>query len=317
MIQPFSLTVLRNYRELKNWITDPLHTRQLTEESVVETRARCISTDMQIKFYEIATCIYECILYPILIAAQEACKYFDLDKLALRIHVLHLHAKTSTIHLQALKTHRSSLICFSKNIPTPSSSDVYLHEPIERTKIKDPVLEKYFFSSKNDNQISFFHELGSCRGICYWFIYLYFKTKDTFSSPHLHIIRISQEFTDGAPAPAALLQSLHPVENFLNIKSKTLFYYLDNFIELKQNLLSCSEGIYTIGLGRHRINYIKISEEKAYIFDPNIGTIYFKRDQSNKSFNLIVKLAEKFAIQNDQPKVSITECRINKNYYSV
>jgi len=304
MTQEFTPAVFGSYQSMQNWLYHPGHIENMEKGN--SKRSPLLSIDNQINFLEIIVCLCECCIDRILAYGIQLCQDLGLRSLSLRIQLIYLHNKTSSLHLQALKTHRTSLLCFCKNLPHLSTADIYLHQPIPKKTIHDGKIIKLLQPYTGEEEIQFFHQTGTCRGMCYWFIHLYFKARDKFKSSSQLIRAISDQFKDGAPRPATLLQSICATEKILGLVGTTQTFYLKDFTLLKEALKKNPPGIYSIGLGKHRINYIKTSSEKAYIFDPNIGTVYFKKDQHGRSFDLMVKLAKEFAIEKDAPKVTMT-----------
>ena len=81
-------------------------------------------------------------------------------------------------------------------------------QPIPGDQIQDPRVRNRTFLREENNQVDF-HASGVCRGICDWFIYLYFKTQHQFSDPRNHMIALGKQFSKGGGVEPTLLQSLH------------------------------------------------------------------------------------------------------------
>ncbi|NGX37890.1 MAG: hypothetical protein K1000chlam2_01058 [Chlamydiae bacterium] len=130
----------------------------------------------------------------------------------------------------------------------------------------------------NPKDLNLFFPGGVCRGSSTWFVYLYLKTQPLFKIPGQHARAVATQFKSGAPSQAALSQALYRPEVLLDIKNieqkdhKISCHELDcNKESAREKIRTLSEGIYRVGVHKHSIVYIKISDTKGYVWDPNDG----------------------------------------------
>lgn len=146
-----------------------------------------------------------------------------------------------------------------------------------------------------------FHPNGICRGMCHWFISLYFQTKSHFIDPIEHLRAVGRQFEAGAPAQAAFLHSPHVLtpEVFRLLKceikedEKKICTRGKDIDEILQEWTSCPPGVFGVYLAKHMLVYIKLSEEKQFLFDPSRYTL----DVSSPL--LFKKAIEKYLKQHD------------------
>ena len=126
---------------------------------------------------------------------------------------------------------------------------------------------------------------GICKGIAYLFLYFYLKLEKKGLDKDKIILEISKKFTKGAPLQASILQTFGFYLDF----QKRASYSLDifNFDEKKEFVINSlknlkngaykttivSKNIFSNKTFGHLISIIKISNNKYYIFDPNIGLL--------------------------------------------
>jgi hypothetical protein len=129
------------------------------------------------------------------------------------------------------------------------------------------------------NTLHFFQQEGLCRGMCLWFVQLYFKTLGSLPDAESHLKALGKQFEQGAPRQAAFLHSLDfpslddllsfPVKNN-HIKITPAGKTEDRIIGILQALPPSVYGIY---LASHEVVYIKLDESRHYLFDPQVGLI--------------------------------------------
>lgn len=134
--------------------------------------------------------------------------------------------------------------------------------------------------------ISLYSEKGMCRGASLWFIYLYFRTKNLFEDPTKHLIGIANQFISGMPRQAAVLQALDDTHDLLQLKKTELKEHKISIYELDKNsttasskIASLPEGIYRVGCYLHSFVYIKVDQQKQFVWNPESGLMPMKGDE--------------------------------------
>jgi hypothetical protein len=190
----------------------------------------------------------------------------DLSK---KTWVMSRHAIADATAIKAQKVFQANLLSRSINTHRKDTSDYFLQPPIHTP----------FATHPNSTSLNFFHQDGVCRGMCHWFIFLYFKTQGRFADPEQHVRAVGQQFEQGASRQPAFLHSLtlpllydflrlnvYQDNSRINIAGKTSEQILREF----QCLVPGVHGIYT---SSHQVVYIKIDDDRQFLFDPNIGCI--------------------------------------------
>lgn len=176
-----------------------------------------------------------------------------------------------------------TLLGWSQNIVRKENRELATQAPIQVT---DPRLKKRTF---HKGHVEF--KGGYCRGMSYWFLYLYFQTKHLYADARKQMFALSKIFRDGAPIEAMLLQGMYTRNGKImnlchNSEHHIGFHYLDNArkIELaeingtrqikdptlaKKELTNLDVGAYICCFPTHAVVYIKVSQELSYFYNPN------------------------------------------------
>jgi|GEM_PF-4631291 len=295
----FSSDLLRDMQTLKGWIAHPSHTARVKQKHV-PTGEKMLSERWQIHWMEVLSYVHEKVLSVVLMSLHKGLLSLGLTSASRTIEVLNLHLHCAKNHLMAVKTHALGLLSLSRNCHELRSREFYLQDPIQIASI--PNKDVRALTIPTSTEVRFFHSKGLCRGMCFWFIYLYFATISEYTDKLEHITSVAKQFEEGAPSPAALLHSLigfeYPLLSLLGSVKHV------SFIEFEKNVSSFAKyppGVYSIGLGNHRLNYIKFSETEAVIFDPNMGAFHFSGvDQLTKSHQYICSVAKSFDVMSHE-----------------
>ena len=189
--------------------------------------------------------------------------------LSKRTWIMSRHAMADATAIKTQKVFQQNLLIRSINTHREDTADYYLQRPQHIPYLTYP----------NPNIMNFFHSDGLCKGMCYWFASLYFKTEGRVTDPKQHVIGVAQQFAKGAPAQAAFLQSLDnkPIYDLLQLQ-----VHEDNSkitVTGKTREQICREfqcrcpGVYGIITSSHFLIYIKINDNDQYLFDPTKGCI--------------------------------------------
>ena len=189
-----------------------------------------------------------------------------LTSLSNRVWVLSRHELAEARFAKAAQVFQDNLITRSVNTYREVDADFYAEppSPISFTPEAHPIK---------------FQPLGLCRGMCYWYMHLLFRTQLRFVDPVEHLRAVGDLFSQGAPVQAALLHAL-PTDDFLYemagldmeeehasipTKDKT-----DESVIAELNRLE--PGKYLIYTSNHVVVFIKMAGQQ-FIFDPTVGTI--------------------------------------------
>ena len=210
-----------------------------------------------------------------------------------------------------LREIKGQILVRSINYYQPRIHDFYLHARLEFRL-------RYLLNSSmqwmTDSALEFYHPNGLCTGICFWFIYLYFKTIDLFpNSIEHHLVEISKLFKSGATYHAALLQGLNKVNapwlrrHILQIEieglSKTKNYHSTRIIsteKLYQGPTANQELLEMLPDGPHFLEFFELHQtlsfkvgQEFFIFDPNVGLIkFFGENKIQSVHDFFIKYAE-------------------------
>jgi hypothetical protein len=205
---------------------------------------------------------------------------------ALSIYCLVLahHLSYDQNMMKAFNIYQERLLVPSLNMHQLSTSDFYLSDPMPTLAVQDQKVRDVLFSHTQRPLIKFFHENGACRGISNWFAHLYFQTHDQFQDREAHLMAVAKQFSQGASREAALLHCVEDESKVLklrNIEGISLFPWVESEgKKLHQFLLTIPNGLFEVGLYRHRINLIKTDDDQFYIFDPNTGLLKLNREEA-------------------------------------
>ncbi len=126
-----------------------------------------------------------------------------------------------------------------------------------------------------------------CCGMAQLFIHRVLRTREAFSNKEINLIRVSEDFYDGAPLQTLLLQSTKTAI----ISSTTSSPYVlstkcnkENKLEIEGHIKNLPPGIYMCSLNwtkggiktGHSLSLVKMNNDNYYLFDPNYGLIHFK-----------------------------------------
>lgn len=282
----FSSDLLHDKARLKAWFREPAHLDNL-KKSYEATGPRLLADKWQIHWISFLSTFHAFITSGVLKTLHRLCKEVGWHSCKRLMKVAHLHLNKEQDKVSAIKTHQAALISFSRNCPHLYSSDIYLEPSIKLASIQDPHVRALTYGYP---KVKLFHKHGECKGMCFWFVYLYLSCKEKFLNPHSHVLAVAKQFEEGAPTPAIVLQSLWLIESLLGIEGTRKSVSLEKFEKALPKFAKKPPGLYSIGVGNHRINYIKISEEEAYLFDPNFGTWHIPYNQAAQAHSYICKL---------------------------
>lgn len=282
----FSVDLLQDKGRLKAWLRHPAHL-EYVKKNHEATGPRLLADKWQIYWINFLSAFHTLITSRALKALHYLCKQLNLHSSKRIIKIAHLHLNKEQDRASAIKTHQAALISFSRNCPHLSSSDIYLEPSAKLSSIQDHHVRSLTYGYP---KVKWFHKNGECKGMCFWFVYLYLSCKGNFSDDHSHVLAVAKQFEEGAPSPAILLQSLWLIESLLGIEGSRRDVSFEKFEKDLAEFSNIPLGIYSVGVGTHRINYIKISQEEAYLFDPNFGTWHIPYNQAAKAHSYICKL---------------------------
>src|SRR6185369_16926526 len=120
---------------------------------------------------------------------------------------------------------------------------------------------------------------GICRGMNYWFIHLYFKTRHLFSDVEMQLAAVGKQFEQGASQQAVLLHSINlpSVYDLLKLNVRQDYSVISVEGRTQEQIINAMQmrppGVYGIYTSSHHVVYIKVDESRHYIFDPNIGVV--------------------------------------------
>jgi hypothetical protein len=193
------------------------------------------------------------------------------------------------------------------NRPNALGSVINKTPMIPESRITDPKIKKKTWCSEQKG-IKFNHNQGICRGISFWFLYLYLKTKDQFSDPRNHMAALGKQFVHGGGVDPTLLQSIYLQKGKLlglNIgtqpahsraKGCSLMEYIpaewrSSALEITCQLQNMPAGAYKIGLPKHAISFVKIHDKLGYFFDPDDGIMEINGDAVGEKLYQLISLS--------------------------
>jgi hypothetical protein len=205
-----------------------------------------------------------------------AVRLTDLSK---KTWVMSRHAMADASAIKTEKIFQEHLLSRSINTHRKDTSDYFLLPPMHTSLDTHP----------NLNSLNFFHENGMCRGICHWFIYLYFKTQSHFTDSEQHLRAVGKQFEQGAPRQAAFLNSLAlpSLYNLLRLEVRRDYSKIEVAGKIPEQIfreIQCRvPGVYGIYTSSHQVVYIKINDNLQYLFDPTKGCIKITSTQIFKN----------------------------------
>ena len=209
----------------------------------------------------------------ILLSCKCLCDALCLSDLSKRAWVLACHEMTDGTLLRTQQVFQNNFLARSVNACRKDIADFYLQEPRLQYSLPGPGNNRVF-------DLQFFYGKGVCKGMCHWFVSLYFKTQHLFTDPKEHLRALGTQFEQGASRQAAFLQlPLHTREfcNFLNLNCHPDILAINSqgmtCEQLIQDIRSCPSGVYGVYIANHQIIYIKSDDGQEFFFDPNKGVL--------------------------------------------
>ncbi len=192
--------------------------------------------------------------------------FTDLSK---KIWVQSRHALDNAAAIKTQKVFQENLLARSINAHRKDTEDFYL-QPSAPPSFTDQITDS----------LNYFHNNGICRGMCYWFIHLYFKTQSSFSDPEQHLQAVARQFEQGAPRQAAFLQSIKNLPFLydllkLNLEEDVVKIKVEGkkTEEILQEMQPPHPGVYGINTSSHQVMLFKFVDNRQYLFDPMIGCV--------------------------------------------
>lgn len=190
-----------------------------------------------------------------------------------RISEVNYCAKTKNFQILTYHSrYGDKYLASSTNFYSTESSDIYL-QPSIPVSMLDNHLTAPLLDNWKKNSIDFFSE-GLCYGTSVSFLSLFLKTQDKFQDLDNQMISICKQFENGGSNKVGVIQSLwynrYRSEHLLGIAKE-----YSSKISFKDKNVYVPEGSYLIRLSSpaHACAYIKMNENLAYIFEPNVGVL--------------------------------------------
>jgi hypothetical protein len=203
---------------------------------------------------------------------------------AIQCKLLSVHLTHSSDRLDTFLDYENDFLCPAVNIHRLDTPDIYLHPPIPSLSLKDKLIQKLIPSSSDEVEV--YSIEGVCRGMSYWFLYLFKRTLGLFQDHEEHLKAIAKFFENGATRQAAVLQAL-PGENKWGIPYDRMCKHpviklQDSPKQKEEKIHGWAEGAYSLRTRNHGMAYIKYRQDLGYVFDPNNGLIRLQGDQAKK-----------------------------------
>ena len=192
-----------------------------------------------------------------------------LSDLSKKVWVKSRHTINNALIIKTNKVFQDHLLAKSVNTHRLDSSGYFLRSPAKTDLATHPT----------PNTLNFFHKEGICRGMCHWFVHLYFKTSASITNTDQHLKAVGKQFEQGAPAQAAFLHSLDlpPIYKLLALKVQMDHSKISTQAKSENQIIvefqKRPPGVYGIYTSTHQVVYIKVDELRQYLFDPNIGVV--------------------------------------------
>ena len=212
--------------------------------------------------------------------------------LSKKVWVQSRHVLSDATAIKTSQIFQANLLAKSVNTHRMDTADYFLRAPEKTTLETHPTPET----------LNFFHRDGICRGMCHWFVHLYFKTRGRLPDIEQHLKAIGQQFEQGASRQSAFLHALGftPVYDLLHLNVRTDYSQISVTDNTEDQIITKLQlrppGVYGIYTSTHQVVYIKLSESQQYLFDPNTGVV--KVDSSL----LFKKAMERYFETHDQTK---------------
>lgn len=206
----------------------------------------------------------------LLVIASYALHVVCFTDLSKKVWVMSRHAIADGEAISAQKVFKNHLLTRSINTHREDSEDYYLLPRLQTSFIP---------RERNSAHLNFFQSYGICRGMCYWFASLYLKTKGQCADPEEQVRAVGKQFERGASPQAAFLHSLkhNHVYDLLKLRvqedESTIPYTGNTYDQICRKILVRVPGVYGIYTSTHMVLFIKIDDDRQYLFDPNVGCI--------------------------------------------
>jgi hypothetical protein len=192
---------------------------------------------------------------------------FGMTDLSRRLWVFSRHAIYDAAAIKTQRVFQENFLVKAANTHRVCDEPAYL-QPDTKTKL--PTYPK-------SETVQWFHTHGVCRGMSLWFVHLYLKTKLRFRDTEQHLRAVGEQFKDGAPVQAALLQSLQPQPAHELLHLKTQESQIATRGQTEDQILSQLQahppGVYGVYTSCHQVVYIKVDSSRQFLFDANRGTL--------------------------------------------
>jgi hypothetical protein len=242
--------------------------------------ARLLHRPWEVALLEATVCFHQTVLSIVLKGLRSFLDCIGAKALAIRCAVLDSYYGQSEKILKIFRNFKERLIAPARNVHKWDTGDVYLQPAIPTPSIRDPNVRSRAFPLYDTPSVLFFQNEGICRGICHWFTHLYFATKAQFRDPAAHMIALTRQFEEGASRQAALTHSFYDTETpLLHLNKQVSQFSFRKFARSHEVVHSLAPGAYNFGVPGHCVNYIKVSNDLGYLFDPNGGVLEFKGSQ--------------------------------------
>lgn len=278
-MQPFTLELFDSFDSLKNFFTGQRELEEIRQLSSVQIGLS--SPHLLLDRWQVAWLIikapFEIITAVFVNCLEQLFECVGAQNLAIRCAVLEHHLLYSVFLLFHLYRYGEDLLSPSINFHALGSDSLFLSSSLSMDSIQDAKVRALTFHMLF-REVSFYHPKGACRGISFWFLYLYFQSQGAFSDPLAHAIAVAKQFEAGASEQAALLHSLCQTQKDLldlDVQFNVTQISLEDGAEdsAEQIIRALEPGAYSIEMENHHIVYIKITETLEMLFDPSIGLI--------------------------------------------
>jgi hypothetical protein len=219
------------------------------------------ATDFEVKEY----CHWATTLF--LTAVSYLLQGLCLTSLSNRVWVLSRHELAEARFAKAVRVFQDNLITRSINAYREEDAEFYSQIPTSITASPEP-------------RPLNFESFGLCRGMCYWYMHLFFKTQLRFVDPIEHLRALGDLFAQGAPIQAVLLHALPTEDDFLyemaDLDVEEGHAAIPTKDKRDEALIAeinrLDPGKYYIYTSNHVVVFIKMANQQ-FIFDPSTGTI--------------------------------------------
>jgi hypothetical protein len=218
-----------------------------------------------------------------------------LSDLSKRAWVISRHELSNASIIRTQQVFQQNLLVRSVNTYRKDTADYYLQPSLKAAL------------PTGEAEVKAFNHLGLCRGMCFWFLQLYFKTQGRFANEEARITAVGRQFENGASRQAAFLHAV-PVETLCDLlgtfnfrehaKISTQNRTYDQIIQEFQN---CPQGIYGMYFSDHMMLYIR-GTAQDFLFNPSNGSLKIA------SQHLFKKALEDYFENHDHNREIILDC---------